>query len=501
MTSRRHCAAPARRLLLALGCAIGLVQAQAGELPVNAKWIGKAITLGSGLGEVANPPAMPGGLEMQRRAFGIVSNAKLDQSLNEILKDIQKASPMTPVPARVYVTPDPSYRAFATPDGSIFIAAGMLASVESRDEVAGLIAHEYSHLLLNHTGRSTMQELTRKARGASSLYLAMKYGDDGATSDKINTAANRALLTQAVALESVQGGLLPSRTRKQEHAADMTGTDLLVSAGYNPVGMVDMLSRMEQWEAQQEAVQLANKKRETTLKEIFELQAKQGKVGDGVANVAGAAVAKTFDGAVNLFGRGMDKARRNHESPKERMVAVRDRLDKVHADADRPDLRPLPWQGVESVSRLFAGLDTTVELMTALQAQDTKQYAPLSKSLRASPAATAPYARYALLNLPSLQASKSASVRAMRQELDRSDSLYAAHYFALDALENEPDNKEAILALEASRKTLGDPPELLPYSVRIYGKSGDEGRANIYKARCIGAGEDSLAAACSKKKK
>ena len=90
-------------------------------------------------------------LQRQRWAYGVVEQPQLDRALDQILQELRRVAGSQAPEARIHVMPDPSFQAYATDDGSIFIAAGMLQSMESKDEVAALIAHEYVHVLRRHT--------------------------------------------------------------------------------------------------------------------------------------------------------------------------------------------------------------------------------------------------------------------------------------------------------------------------------------------------------------
>ena len=58
------------------------------------------------------------------------------------------------------------------------------------------------------------------------------------------------------------------------------------------------------------------------------------------------------------------------------------------------------------------------------------------------------------------------------------------------------NREQALQVLEVSRKSLGDPPELLPYGVRLNRRAGKADAARVYAARCAGSGDDLLKRAC-----
>ena len=470
-----------------------------GGTPVDAKLIGKLFSGGVGLGQVANPPKVPTGLEIQRRGVGVVSEPRLDASLNDVLKDIQRGYPKAPEAARVYLSPDPSLKTYASPDGAIFVAAGMLQNVESRDELAALIAHEYAHVLLNHAGRSTLQEMTRKAQGLGTLYLAMRYSKSDLAKPDRKTMRN--VIGYTVAMEGMQSGVVPSRTRKQETDADLLAVDLLVSSGYNPIGILDFLSRFEQWEADQEEARKAQKAREGSLRDVYDKTVtKEGDVGKAATATADAAVGRFLQRAGDFVGRGIDKARREHITPAQRIKAVRQYIDKQHANARRPEMRAVPWEGDRNVAKLFEGLESAHQLHEAVQKGEVASYPELMQAVRASPAASTAYGRYVMLLPQDGGQGKLSSARSMVQELRRDDSLFATHYLVLDLLAEGRHHKDAVQALELSRASLGDPPELLPYAERIYAGAGDKQRASIAHSKCVGTGNQQLQQMCMKDK-
>ena len=86
----------------------------------------------------------------------------------------------------------------------------------------------------------------------------------------------------------------------------------------------------------------------------------------------------------------------------------------------------------------------------------------------------------------------------LQTELAKPDSLFAAHQLVLEVMSGSSDRKQALAMLDVSRKSLGDPPELLPYGVRLNRRAGEVEAANRYAARCAGSGDDRLKQVCQK---
>lgn len=486
--------------LLAATLALGLVAATPGAHARDRPGAAELIFAGTALKRIANPASLPDGLAIQRRGFGIVSHPGLDADLNAVLHDLQRTLSSTPPSARVYATPDPAFRAYATADGAIFIAAGILQSLESRDELAALIAHEYAHVLLGHSGTSKGRQAVRVTQGVGSLYLTLRHGG-GQTGDlDLGGDLVRDVVLHAALVEALQGGMLPVRTREHELEADLLGTDLLVRAGYNPAAMVDFLDKLDTWEASRQAAANAQEAQLVDIGKSMKAHAGKGDVGGAISVAITGGIGNVFTAGGNVFARGLSKMRREHIEPAKRIARVRDHIERAHGDVERPEMRPIPWMDQKQVSALFDGLQATHRFHAALQAGEKISYPAQLKAIRSSPAAGTPYARYVQLLVYPLSESKKTAVRDMNAELVRPDSLFASHLLALDTLEDVASAKEQVAALRSSQQILGDPPELLPYAERIHRRAGDNLAANQAMAQCLGQGDTSLANACQAEK-
>jgi len=64
---------------------------------------------------------------------------------------------------RFYLAEDPQVNAFALPGGQVVVYSGLLRDAESAEEVAGVLAHEISHVELRHTLRNLIHSLGWRA--------------------------------------------------------------------------------------------------------------------------------------------------------------------------------------------------------------------------------------------------------------------------------------------------------------------------------------------------
>ncbi|GAB4512265.1 MAG: M48 family metalloprotease [Sulfuricaulis sp.] len=130
--------------------------------------------------------------------------------------------------------------AFATPGGYIFITRGMLLRMRDEAELAGVLAHEVTHVVEKHALK-TMRKgaLTGLAGDALSNY-AEKKGKEEFT--KIVSAGTE-LYTRGL-------------DKEDEFAADRGGVVMATRAGYDPYGLPSVLQTLASINPKDDAVSL-----------------------------------------------------------------------------------------------------------------------------------------------------------------------------------------------------------------------------------------------------
>ena len=125
-------------------------------------------------------------------------------------------------PYHFHVTQDSAVNAFALPGGHVVVNTGLLKFADNVDEVAGVLAHEASHVERRHALRNMIRALGLRAVMAVLLgdYAAGIWGD---------MASELADL---------------SYSRDLEREADLEGLRMLRKAGLPAVGMVSFFEKM-----------------------------------------------------------------------------------------------------------------------------------------------------------------------------------------------------------------------------------------------------------------
>src|SRR5215813_6015392 len=168
-----------------------------------------------------------------RKEYPIIKNDKISSYLTKLGDRLVKAAPpelnlsiyeysFTPVNLK-------EINAFALPGGPMFVNRGMFDAAATEGEVAGVMAHELSHVLLRHgTANATKAENPWLQLGnlAGQLGGAMVGGQIGGM---IAEGSQFGL-----------GTLLLRYSRDFEKQADLLGAQIMARAGYDPRDLAHM---------------------------------------------------------------------------------------------------------------------------------------------------------------------------------------------------------------------------------------------------------------------
>jgi predicted Zn-dependent protease len=126
------------------------------------------------------------------------------------------------LPYKFHYIPDPSFiNAFALPGGHVFIGKGLMALMDTEDELASVLGHEVEHIDHYHCAeRAQTEAALRKIPLGGLIGIPVEVFEAGYTKD-------------------------------QELEADRDGTRLAVWAGYSPVGALRMFEDFARLEREQ----------------------------------------------------------------------------------------------------------------------------------------------------------------------------------------------------------------------------------------------------------
>ncbi|MEF8715609.1 MAG: M48 family metalloprotease [Accumulibacter sp.] len=174
--------------------------------------------------------------EIRLREPSYVDDAELADYLNRLGSRLVAASSNPSRDCQFFFVRDNTVNAFAMFGGFIGVNTGTLLTAQSESELAGVLAHEISHVMQNHLAR----QIAREKQNSIASMIAMAVGVLAARS---NSQVASAAIASAQA-GSIQAQLAYSRDYERE--ADRLGFQMMTQAGYDVRGMGDFFGRLQQ---------------------------------------------------------------------------------------------------------------------------------------------------------------------------------------------------------------------------------------------------------------
>lgn len=157
-------------------------------------------------------------------------NPPVQRYVNRVGRWLALQTERPDLPWQFGVLDDNDVNAFAAPGGYVFITKGLLARMSNEAELAGVLAHEISHVLRKHH----LQALKKGARSELMSDLA---------NDAIKSQGGDPRLSKLVSAgtEIYARGL----DKQDEYEADRMGVVIAARAGYDPYGLPAVLQTLQ----------------------------------------------------------------------------------------------------------------------------------------------------------------------------------------------------------------------------------------------------------------
>lgn len=158
-------------------------------------------------------------------ALDLSSQANLQAT--EMVNDFfQVMKVKTPYRIRITVVEGDVVNAFALPGGHIVVYTGLLEKLDTYQELAALLSHEFTHVNERHSTRSIFRAL------GSRIFLSLMLGRMG--------SVTAILVDQADNLKSM------TYSRSLEKEADLKGLELLQERKIDPQGFVNLFETLKE---------------------------------------------------------------------------------------------------------------------------------------------------------------------------------------------------------------------------------------------------------------
>jgi predicted Zn-dependent protease len=172
--------------------------------------------------EVSIGQSMAKDVESQNK---VADDSVLARYVNGVGQKIAHLSDRTDLSYHFKVLESPEINAFACPGGFIYVYSGLLKTIDSEAQLAGVLSHEIGHVVARHGVKRLQQVLGLQ------VLLSIALGE---SSDITQKAVGTGVAV-----------ILQGYSRENEFEADYDGAYYMTKAGYNPQGMIQLFGKLQ----------------------------------------------------------------------------------------------------------------------------------------------------------------------------------------------------------------------------------------------------------------
>jgi predicted Zn-dependent protease len=172
------------------------------------------------------------GRDMAARLLGaapLANEARLQRYVNNVGRWLASQTERPDLPWQFGVLEAPQLNAFAVPGGTIFVTRGLLQSMRSEAELAGVLAHEIGHVLKKHHLKA-IQKNAQASLAGDALSMALKDSNSELRGKLVGFGT-----------EMYARGL----DKSDELEADRLGIVIAARAGYDSYGLPAVLQTLQ----------------------------------------------------------------------------------------------------------------------------------------------------------------------------------------------------------------------------------------------------------------
>ncbi len=173
--------------------------------------------------------------EMEAQFGGLSSNQQAAALVDRVGNQVWQRSDAAKGPYQFQyhlLADQQTINAFALPGGQVFITEALMSRLQTEGQLAGVLAHETSHVILRHSAEQLAKsQLTQGLTGAA--VIAAVNPNDPRT---YRTAQFAMLVNQMINLKF---------SRTDETQADTFGVKYMSQASYDPRSMIDVMKILQ----------------------------------------------------------------------------------------------------------------------------------------------------------------------------------------------------------------------------------------------------------------
>ena len=394
--------------------------------------------------------------------LGFVRSAPLEQYLNAVRTKLLASSGITDVPGHVMILASSSFQALSTPDGNVYVSMGCLDSLENGDEVAAILAHELSHILLAHHTSDLISGMQKRGQ------LLYEIGVSAKTALSANKTTSKSA-SHNIANEQLVGDVtdklaMPAWGRRQEREADLLGIDLLIRAGYSPGAMVSVLEKLQAWEKQTGGSE-----------DAYWARLKQS------------ALSNPGEAMKMVSQRGLEMVSVSHPKTEDRISDSAEYLDHHYGDLKPRELQVTSWKALKArpdVAQVMAHYHLAFKAKGLLDKGDTRDAYASAKQSATAPTATDAYPNWVVYRSAAAIGHNQEAVDALRRAITSPEPVPQTYDDLILYYENTGNITTALQWTDRASAAFGNTPRWMPTKIRLLRKAGRTSEAQALTLNC-----------------
>lgn len=358
----------------------------------------------------------------ETRQQDLVRIPELERYLQTIVGRLVKGWPGQAPALQVRIVNSYAFGPSADPYGTIFVPLGMLDNVESEDEIAAMLSHEMSHVLLRHHDRRAAFQEQKQLLGNITTTVIMATVAKNTRLDKQSgklfskdpqgtqkTIGNTVLYT-SLANTFSDNVWSTAWGRAQEDQADLLGADLMIRANYAPRASSVSLQRLDDFQGKQKPLltSFLQERQAAMTESLIKLDLNR------TTQELQTLLNQSVGTALNATGQYLT---RSHMSPVQRDEELRQYLQREYRQQTQARVNRRTWPQVRdsaSVQRALQAYRDAYAATAALEQKKTREAQAFIDRALASPVGNQPGIRRTAFTVHSAQGDNRAALADLR---------------------------------------------------------------------------------------
>ena len=177
-------------------------------------------------------------------AATLINDTEIEKEITKIILPIATAAKIPENRLKIYIVNDDDFNAFVRGGEDVYIYTGLLKRIKNPNALRAVVAHEMGHTIGGH-----MVQISDRMQSEMIRTMIIQALGVGLMVAGGNPSAGMGVMAGASGI--AQQSML-SFSRDEERMADDMAVDLMVSAKYNPNGLIEVFEQMREMHGEME---------------------------------------------------------------------------------------------------------------------------------------------------------------------------------------------------------------------------------------------------------